>query len=184
MLKIETSRLLLRDFLPRDFEALFAAVQDPAYQQFYAEEETTREFWEALFARMLVSASAEDRQVYQVAICTPEGELIGNCGVRLEDLKNRQASFGCAIGRPYWGQGYAREACSAIIGYGFTHLPIHRVYAETNRENTRARRLAERLGMRLEGIFQQHKYFRGRWWDTAMYAVLAEDWKHGISDQY
>lgn len=176
MLKIETDRLLLRDFQPDDFEALFAAVQDPDYQQFYAEEETTREFWEALFARMLASAAAEDRQVYQLAICLPKGELIGTCGLRLEDNKNQQASFGCAIGRPYWGKGYASEASRAILDFGFTHLPIHRAYAETNRENTRARQLAERMGTRLEGILREHRHFRGRWWDTAIYAILKDEW--------
>lgn len=181
-MKIETARLLLRDFQPEDFEALLATMQDPAYQQFYAEEETTREFWDGLFARLLEATAAEDRQVYQLAICLPGGELIGTCGVRLKGQDHQQASFGCAIGRPYWGQGYATEASQAVLDYGFTHLPIHRAYAETNRENTRARQLAERLGMRLEGILQHHRYFRGRWWDTAIYAILQDEWQHRIAE--
>lgn len=179
-MEIKTPRLLLRDFHPTDFDALLATMQDPAYQQFYAEEETTPQFWETLFAHLLEESGAADRRVYQLAICLPEGALIGTCGLRLKERENRQASFGCAIGRPYWGQGYAYEASRAILDYGFTHLPIHRVYAETNRENTRARQLAERLGMRLEGILQHHRYFRGRWWDTAIYAILQDEWQRQV----
>ena len=37
------------------------------------------------------------------------------------------------------------------INLFFNSLPVHRIYAETISENTRARALAERLGMRLEG---------------------------------
>lgn len=36
---------------------------------------------------------------------------------------------------------------------------------------------AEGLGMRLEGVFRHHRYFRGRWWDSAVYALLAQEWQ-------
>ena len=176
MFSIETERLLLKDFEPGDFEAFYATSNDPEYRQYYAEHETSRAFWGDIFDRILSSSEAPKRTKYQLAVCLPNGELIGTCGVRIEVVEHQQASFGCAIARPYWGRGYAYEASRRIIGYGFDSLPVQRVYAETISENTRARALAERLGMRLEGQLRQHKYFRGRWWDTAIYAVLREEW--------
>ena len=92
----------------------------------------------------------------------------------MEDREHRQASLGCAIARPYWGNGYALEAARSLVDFGFRTLPIHRLYAETNAENRAARDLAERLGMRLEGVLRHTKFFRGRWWDTAIYALLSE----------
>jgi RimJ/RimL family protein N-acetyltransferase len=176
MFSIETERLLLRDFEPGDFDAFYASSNDPQYRQYYAEQETTRAFWKQIFDRILSATEPPERTKYQLAVCLPSGELIGTCGVRVEVLEHQQASFGCAIARAYWGQGYAYEASRRIIGFGFDSLPAHRVYAETISENTRARALAERLGMRLEGQLRQHKYFRGRWWDTAIYAVLKQEW--------
>jgi len=177
MFSIETDRLLLRDFGPDDFEAFYETSNDPAYRRYYPEDETTRAFWEEIFGRILAGTEAAERTKYQLAACLQNGELIGTCGLRIEVLEHQQASFGCAIGRAYWGQGYAYEASRSIIDYGFSSLPVQRVYAETISENVRARALAARLGMRLEGELRQHKFFKGRWWNTVIYAVLKEEWQ-------
>lgn len=177
MFRLETDRLILRDFQRDNFEAFFATSQDPEYRKFYSETETTREFWKAIFERILSPADEEERIKYQLAICLRTGELIGTCGVRTEDEENQQASFGCAIAKPYWGKGLAFEASRQIIDYGFSTLSLHRIYAETISENTRARLLAERLGMKLEGELRQNRFFRGRWWNTVIYSILMDEWK-------
>ena len=80
-----------------------------------------------------------------------------------------------------WGQGYAYEASRRIMDYGFSSLPIHRVYVETISENARARALAQRLGMRMEGELRHHRFIRGRWWDTVICAVLKDEWNPGVA---
>jgi ribosomal-protein-alanine N-acetyltransferase len=177
MFTLETHRLILRDFQPDDFEAFFATSQDPEYRQFYSEKETTREFWKVIFERILSAEDEENRTKYQLAICLAAGEMIGTCGVRTEDKENQQASFGCAIARPYWGKDLAFEASHRILDFGFAGLPIHRIYAETISENRRSRLLAERLGMRLEGELRENRFFRGRWWSTVIYSILKDEWK-------
>jgi ribosomal-protein-alanine N-acetyltransferase len=142
-----------------------------------SEKETTREFWKVIFERILSAEDEENRTKYQLAICLAAGEMIGTCGVRTEDKENQQASFGCAIARPYWGKDLAFEASQRIIDYGLSTLSLHRIYAETISENTKARSLAERLGMRLEGELRQNRFFRGRWWNTAIFSILMDEWK-------
>jgi [ribosomal protein S5]-alanine N-acetyltransferase len=174
---IVTKNLLLRDFIPDDFEAFYSTTCDPEYQQFYPEQETTRSFMFAIFASILESKDKEPRMKYQLAVCQLEGDLIGTCGVRIEDTANQQASYGCAINTNYWGKAYAHEASQAILEYAFSSLPIHRIYAETIGDNWRARRLAERLGMRQEALLKETQFFHGRWWDTAVYAILRAEWQ-------
>lgn len=176
MFQIDTGRLILRDLQPEDFEALYATTDDPEYLEFYPESELARPAFEAIFTRILSGSTAVPRVTYQLAVCLKTGELAGTCGVRMEDLEHQQASFGCAIARPWWGQGLAVEAARRLIAFGFETLPIHRLYAETNSENARARALAERVGMRLEGELRHTKYFKGRWWNTVIYALLKDDW--------
>jgi len=53
---------------------------------------------------------------------------------------------------------------------------MQRIFAETISENGRARALAERLGMRLEGELVRNRFFRARWWNTVIYALLADEW--------
>ena len=31
--------------------------------------------------------------------------------------------------------------------------------------------------MKLEGRLREHKYFKDRWWDTLIYAILADEWE-------
>jgi len=182
MLSLTTPLLLLRDFTPADFETFYTTTEDPEYRRYYPEDEMTLDHWQRIFERTLASTTAEPRTQFQLAICLPGSEadqhsaLIGTCGVRIEDVKHQQASFGCAIARPYWGAGYAYEASYALIDYGFSNLPIERIFAETIVENSRARALAERLGMRLEEESRQAKFFHGRWWDGVVYAVLKDEW--------
>jgi [ribosomal protein S5]-alanine N-acetyltransferase len=180
MQPLKTDRLILRDFTPRDFEAFFATTIDPEYQQCYPESEANRAFYQDVFESILSASQQAERTKFQLAICLPEGELIGTCGVRIEDIDNHQASFGCAIGRRYWSKGYAYEASHSILNFGFSRLSIHRIYAETISENLQARRLAERLGMRHEAELKHTKYFRGRWWDSVIYAVLEDEWEQQV----
>jgi len=174
--RLETERLVLRDFAPEDFEALYATTTGPEYRRYYSEAETTRDHWRDIFAHMCAAREQPDRRTYQLAVCLASGELIGTCGVRVEDAAQRQGSFGCAIDRRHWGRGLAREASRLVLDHGFGTLALHRIHAETISENARSRKLAERLGMRLEGELRHARYFRDRWWDVAIYAVLAPEW--------
>ncbi len=62
----------------------------------------------------------------------------------------REVELGYALGRRYWGRGYATEACQAIAGYGFGTLGLRRLVSSTRRENHRSLRLLLRLGFQLE----------------------------------
>ena len=177
VLILETERLILRDFRSEDFDTFYETSQDTEYQRFYSEKEITREFWKSIFDRIITSVEVEDRLKYQMAICLKTGEMIGTSGVRIEDQENQQASFGCAVARSHWGKGIAFEASHKIIDYSFSKLPIHRIYAETNSENTRARILAKRLKMRQEGELRHNRFFRGKWWNTVIYSILKDEWQ-------
>ena len=52
----------------------------------------------------------------------------------------------------YWGRGLATEAAGAALAYAAGPLALDRVVAAIAPENARSRRVAERLGMRYEGV--------------------------------
>jgi ribosomal-protein-alanine N-acetyltransferase len=60
-------------------------------------------------------------------ILTAGGTLIGGCELRVDD---ERAELGYVLGRPWWGQGYATEAASTLLGFGVNepfipdHLPV------------------------------------------------------------
>lgn len=177
MFSIRTARLILRDYQPDDFENFYSPMLDPGSAWFYSDRDLDRGFMEAIFQKVLAGTRQAERTVYQLAVCLPDGTYMGSCGVRMEDIENQQASYGCALLPAYWKQGYAYEASRRLFELGFERLPIHRLSAETNCENQNARRLAERLGMKLEGELRECRHFRGRWWSTCIYAILKGEWQ-------
>lgn len=51
------------------------------------------------------------------------------------------------LGRDFWGQGYAAEACRALIDFAFGPMRLARLVTLTQPGNQRSIRLLRRLGM-------------------------------------
>ncbi len=64
----------------------------------------------------------------------------------------------------------------ALIDTAFEVYGLRRLVARIDPENARSVALAERLGMRREAHFVEEDWFKGRWSDLLVYAVLAREW--------
>jgi RimJ/RimL family protein N-acetyltransferase len=91
-------------------------------------------------------------------------------------LDDQQAEVGFTMAREAHGKGLAYEATTAVLDYVFTTLKLHRVIAIADCENTKSVALLNRLGMRREGHFIRNIWFKGRWGDEYLYAILREEW--------
>jgi ribosomal-protein-alanine N-acetyltransferase len=176
-MRIETERLILREFVEADWPAILAYWRDPRYLRFYQETKDRESAVRELISRFVAAQTEEPRLVWQLAITDPlSGRLIGNCGIRVKDPVRREANIGYELDPNVWGHGYATEAARAILRFGFETLGMHRVWAECVADNTGSWRVMERLGMRQEARFREHQWFRDRWWDTLIYAILDHEW--------
>ena len=180
MFKIETKRLIIRDMNPSDESAFVAMSQDAKYQRFYDESDCDPNKYKELTNLFIAQASEEPRKSYQLAVeCKDSRQFIGTVCLRLED--NQQASMGCAFSRSSQGHKLSYEAALALADFGFSELCVHRIYAETISKNLAAIKLCKSLGMRQEGHFREHRFFKEQWWDTVVLAVLRTDWDKGIT---
>jgi RimJ/RimL family protein N-acetyltransferase len=75
------------------------------------------------------------------------------------------------------GQGYATEAADAVLRLAFEGVGAHRVVARLDTRNAASARLCTRLGMIHEATLRQADYIKDEWCDTAVYAMLAADWR-------
>ena len=120
----------------------------------------------------------QPRRRFQLVIARlHDGRLIGNCGLRREPDNDWEADIGYELSLDYWGQGFATEAAGAMVEFGFRDLGLHRISSWCIAGNTASARVLERLGFRQEGRLRQNEYFKGRWWDTLLYALLADEWR-------
>jgi ribosomal-protein-alanine N-acetyltransferase len=179
MFSIETENLILRDMRPEDESALINLTQDVKYQRFYSEEDSSPEKYRELTKLFIQQAQEVPRTAYQLAIeLKKSGAFIGTVCLRLES--DQQASMGCGLARQYQGRQLMQEAAIALTNFGFNELKVHRIYAETMSANLAAISLCQQLGMRQEALFKKNRYFKARWWDTVVLAILRSEWcQHG-----
>ena len=102
------------------------------------------------------------------------GALVGAIGMRVQ-LENDCAEIGYWIGVPYWGRGFATEAASAVIAYGFDRLVLNRIFAEHFTRNAASGRVLQKAGMRHEGTLRQAHKKWGEYVDSELYAILRGD---------
>jgi len=176
-MRIETQRLILREFMFDDVDAVLEYQSTEEYLRYHPWESRSRLGVETLIERFIGWQHERPRTRHQLAITLQSsGALIGCCGVRTTSSDNSEGEFGCELNPAYWLQGYAREASRVIIEFGFTEMGLHRIYAECIAENRASICLCEHLGMRQEGLFKNRTWMKQRWWDTSIWAVLAEEW--------
>lgn len=177
-MKLETARLILRDFVKDDWQRVLEYQSDPLYLRYYEWEERTPESVQEFIGWFINQQTQEPRIKFQLAIVLKSNnQLIGNCGVRMDNAGDVQASMGYELDPKHWNHGYATEAAHAIVDFGFGRLGVHRIWAHCVADNTGSAHVLEKLGMKLEGRLRENEYYKGRWWDTLMYAVLAHEWQ-------
>lgn len=172
--KIETDRLILRDYALTDLTNFSEMSGDPEFQRFYSEEDCKPEKWQLLIRSFTQETNENRRNSFNLAISSKtDDSFIGSVGIRIQ--ANQQASVGCSLTRNSQHSGIALEAMSAIVQFGFEERRLHRIYAETISENKAAMMLCKNLGMRKEAEFLEHRYFKNRWWNTVVFGLLSSE---------
>ena len=178
-----TDRLILRDFVENDWEAVLAYQQDPLYLRYNEWTSRSAEEVRAFIQMFLEHQKQVPRFKFQFAVTLKStGELIGNCGIRQEAPESRRADMGYELDPRHWGRGYATESARAVLDFGFSYMNLQHVSAWCIAENVGSARVLEKLGMRLKGRIRERHHFKGKWWDALSYAIQLEEWQAQIKE--
>lgn len=119
-------------------------------------------------------AFLDDRDLV-FAIRFPDGKLAGAINLAIK-RPHQQAELGYWIGRPFWGQGIATEAAKCVVGHGFSHLGLERIYARHMCGNPASGRVMEKAGFRKEGCLRRHFFKNGQFEDVLEYGILKTEY--------
>ena len=170
----ETPRLLLREFVPADWQAVLVYASDPDVLRFKTTAPASALEVQAGLSEIRNQQKAVPRTRYEMAIVRKDtGVLIGWLPLLL-DADLRQAEVGWTLARAHWGHGFATEAAQFALSFAFETLKLHRVWARCVPENTASWRIMEKIGMRREGCHKQSVWLKNAWVDNFVYAVLRE----------
>ncbi|MDE2070287.1 MAG: GNAT family N-acetyltransferase [Gammaproteobacteria bacterium] len=154
--RIETARLLVRPW---------EAADRPVFERFAADAEMMRyinggrgwdmtriDDWLARQARNL----AQHGCCMGAAVLKQTGEVIGVGGIQpLEQAGIFE--IGWWIWKDYWNRGLATEMARGFVAHAFKVMQLPQIVAEIDPPNLASIRVAEKLGMRYEGIRNAHE---------------------------
>lgn len=170
--EIDTARLHLRPLERRDAGPMFAIMSHLETMQFWDWPAfTDRETVEDIVAGQIADMEA-DRSAYWTVCRAADGLAIGCCDLSEIDPHHGRAEVGFLFGRNSWGQGFAFEAMTAVIDYGFHALDLERLWARFHAGNAQSQKLLEKLGFSYEGRLAGHVRREGRRIDCILYGRL------------
>jgi ribosomal-protein-alanine N-acetyltransferase len=167
-------RLMLTPFSAQDRDATFAILSDARVATFLGYEPLTDSEQAAALIAGVIDESAAGNAYHWALRLRDDGTLIGSCNLYC-DRNRRRGEVGIYLGRPWWGQGYAREALREVLAFGFESQGLNRIEALIYTENVASRALVRSLGFTEEGILREHAWEHGRYWDDVIVSLLARE---------
>ena len=144
---IETDRLILREFVESDFEAVYEFSSNKEVQK-YTGDTLIASFEDA--KELIKNVWHKDYQTYGygrwATIYKPDNKLIGFAGLKYLPEFNA-TDIGFRFLPEYWGKGIATEASVEIIDYGFKQLNLGRIIGIAMPENVGSSKVLEKIGL-------------------------------------
>ena len=152
---LETERLILRPMRLDDFDALWRIFTDTRVMAAFASPPFDRAQMTGWLARNLAH-QVEHGWGLSSLVLKDEGDLIGDCGLEVMELADGAvAELGYDLRSDVWGRGLATEAACAVRDFAFGPAGQTRLISLIRVGNVASRRVAEKVGMRLDAEIER-----------------------------
>ncbi|AFL99315.1 acetyltransferase, ribosomal protein N-acetylase [Desulfitobacterium dehalogenans ATCC 51507] len=176
-LPIQSVRLTLREFREEDLNEMHHYLSDSEVLQFMMQDTNTEEGSNAYLKKFLQFQKDNPRFFVRFAIIEKLSNcLIGECGLNMPNIQHKEGELVYRLNKKYWGNGYATEAASEVVGLGFEKLGLHRIEAMCDSRNASSIKVLEKIGMIKEGCYREHRWIKGRWRDSVVYSILDSEY--------
>ncbi len=99
--------------------------------------------------------------------------------IALEDISemHRRAKIGYWQAEEHQGRGQITDAARAVLRFGFEERGLNLIEIRAAVENRKSRAVAERIGMKFDGILRQRDWLYDHYVDLASYTLLEAEWR-------
>lgn len=181
--RFDTPRLVIRMAMPADAplvasflcdeRAHLAPFEPPRKPEYFTEE-----YWRIQCVRQVQEfLDGRSLRLWLFDAARPE-VVLGRAGLsRIERGGFCACNLGYALRQSAQGKGLMHEALTAILGYAFATMGLHRVEANYMPHNERSGRVLEKLGFVKEGLAHEYLLVNGRWQDHVLTALTNKTWQ-------
>ncbi len=176
-MELQTERLKFREILSSDLNNIHDLHSLPETDQYntlgipVSIEET-----QTLLDEWLSKQNEFPCKQYVFCIEKNRTDFIGLVGIKMGKPGYSSAEIWYKIHSKHWNQGYATEAITKILSFGFTELKLHRIEAGCATGNSASIKVLEKTGFTREGLCRKILPIRGEWVDNYRYSILEEDY--------
>jgi ribosomal-protein-alanine N-acetyltransferase len=170
--ELHTSRLVLRRITVEDADELFLMRSHAGTMQ-YIGRPLAASVDDALKLIRVIDdiLQAGDGITWGISL-KGERELIGTIGLWRIVKEHHRAEIGYLLHHDRLRQGYANEALTKVLDYGFSTIRLHSVEANVNPLNEASLRLLDKHGFVREAWFKENYYYNGVFKDSVIYSLL------------
>lgn len=176
---LTTQRLILREFSLDDAQAVFDILRRADVNEWLETEplQSINEAEARVKSRMNLF---KDKMGCRWAIALRENPalMIGSCGYFSVRRGTQTVETGYELHPDHWHKGFMTEALQAMIRFSFGPqdlMPVHRIEALVIPDNGGSIRVLEKLGFDREGVRREFGFWKGRYQDVYLYALLNHD---------
>ena len=101
-----------------------------------------------------------------------DGEIVGGCGIKIDQHRNYIGEIGYFIDEAYWGKGIAVRAVKMLEKIAFDKLKFKRLTILMNPKNRSSEKVAIKAGYKKEGTMRKAYYGKGKYFDSHLYAKV------------
>ncbi|MBL7894153.1 MAG: GNAT family N-acetyltransferase [Bacteroidia bacterium] len=174
---LTTSRLILRNVTLNDAPEMQFMRSDERVMR-YIDKERAKSLKEAEEFILLINNLEKENNAVTWAICTPENsKLQGTICLWNFKKPHYRAEVGYALHPDLQGKGLMNEALNAVLNYGFNTIKLHSIEAIVNPANDASIGILKKNNFKQEAYFKENFYYNGKFLDSAVYSLLARDFK-------
>lgn len=179
--RIDTGRLILRDWREDDWPEFFRVTNTPAVMRWLGGVLDADGM--AKQRARVETCHAANGFCFWAAERKSAGALLGFCGLKRADAPGSTVTGAVEVGwrlrEDAWGRGYAKEAAIASLDAAFSRYGAEEVVALTVIDNSPSWGLMERLGMRRrEELDYDDMRYEPPWRRAIVYSVDRNGWMH------
>ncbi|OEH93056.1 GNAT family N-acetyltransferase [Bacillus solimangrovi] len=171
---LESERLVMRELVEDDAQGILNCFSNEDVLRFYGQNPLTDvEQVKKIIKNFAANYKQKQGIKWGIERKGTEG-IIGTIGFHDWSSEHRRAEIAYALLPEHWGKGYATEAVSEVISYGFRELNLTRIGAVVFTENHASNKLLTKLGFEQEGVLRNYMYQYNVPYDTNVYALIPE----------
>jgi RimJ/RimL family protein N-acetyltransferase len=174
---LQLERVCLRPLDERHVDGVFAMYSSEAATQYLARPRMAERKQAAEMIAKAQSGYAEGTVLRLAIEHAGGGEFLGECLLFNFNKESRRAEIGYSLLPPHWSRGYISEALPALIDQAFGPMGLNRLEADIDPANAASKRVLERHGFTFEGLLRERWIVRGQPSDSAMFGLLARQWR-------